>query len=104
MVKVMRTVFIMFIILLGITGCSDTSQPAKEDNPQMITSAEFEKLDKGISYDKAQDIIGGEGKRYSDKDQTAGPVVYGWNSKNGDMALITFINDKLAVKEMKSPE
>lgn len=69
-------------------------------NGKQITSEEYEKLEEGMSYKDAVKIIGGNGEKvhtYSYSEYNT--VIYNWNGENDEYVSVTFINDKLSIKE-----
>lgn len=86
---------ILLTIIIVVTGCSPS-----EENGSKATLQEFNRLEKGISYEEAVEIIGGEGKTTNEEDSKTQNVI--WDGVAPDSFIsAAFKNDKLMSKMQK---
>ncbi|MFE5324190.1 hypothetical protein ACFQ88_36470 [Paenibacillus sp. NPDC056579] len=93
--RVLFTLLICVAIAITAAGCGDAPN-AK------ITKAKFEKLESGMTYEKATEIIGGEGELMAEtgkKGEEMYIVTYQYKGDGlGSNAILVFQGGKLQVK------
>ena len=97
----MRAILVTVCLFVAACEAAPNSAPAgTTEGARTITLAKFSRLDTGMSYSQAEDIIGFPGTEQSSSD-IAGTrtVMYAWASPDG-MANMNamFQNDKLVTK------
>jgi len=80
-------------------GAAPSTPAASRPNTARMTLAQFNELREGMSYKEAVEIIGGEGRKYENSDES-GKTEYRWEGvgRPGAYAELTFQNDKLTDK------
>ncbi|MBA3314604.1 MAG: DUF3862 domain-containing protein [Planctomycetota bacterium] len=68
----------------------------KVDKATVITTAEYNQLNDGMTYDEVYEVIGYHGKEMS-RNKIAGheTVMFAWQNRNGTNANVMFQNDRL---------
>ncbi|BCB02411.1 DUF3862 domain-containing protein [Bacillus sp. KH172YL63] len=98
--KPIKSMFIILILLNLLAGCSGNDE-AKEDvenkGSKLITLQQFNKVEKGMSYDEVVDITGVEGEPMTE--ETESTTMYAWDGVAPDSFMaLTFKDGKLTEK------
>jgi hypothetical protein len=90
------TCLLIALSLLGVSGCNRSP---------VVTKAEYDQLETGMSYDQVKSIIGDPGTQTMN-DVAVGMAsgtnqkltTYTWKNPDGSIASASFENDKLTIK------
>lgn len=85
--------FILGIIL--VTGCSET-----EGKDSLATLQEFNRLEKGITYEEAVEIIGGKGKKANEDDDEIQHII--WDGVAPDSFVSASFRDNKLINKMQN--
>jgi hypothetical protein len=82
------------------TTPQSTTPPPAPVNPPKISLAEYEQIQKGMTYEQAVSIIGGPGEVMTEADTEGLHIIYyKWNGEGlGAQGILTFHNDILVSK------
>jgi len=90
----LRTIWIAVVILsVGLTACS----------PNKVTIDNYKKLDWTMTREQIHAVLGEPTSAVKPDDAgSGGSTVETWSGKDQDLITITFVNDKLVMKSMRS--
>lgn len=84
-----------------ITNTARPSKAPDEINPESKLNIDnFNKLEQGMNYNDAAELLGSKGKVISENKES-GTVMYLWSETSGSFAKVVFQNDKLIAKDSK---
>lgn len=99
----MKKTISMILVAFSVFFCMALTACSPEDNSELITLEEYNKIETGMSYDEVKNIIGSDGEVSSETGKEGDDihiVIYSWKGKGstGANALITFSNGEVETK------
>src|SRR3569623_1231912 len=81
------------VLVLLLSACS----------PDKATVENYKKLDWTMTRDQVYSLLGKPSEaNQRDTDPSGNTTIESWNGKDQDLITITFVNDKVAMKSMRS--
>lgn len=90
---------IVLPVLLGV-GCDDSDSDSKSGRV-VVTQAEYDDIQKGMSYDQVVALIGSSGARVPSEGSGQGTGWYRWDNDNGSAVIVGFISYKVYNKRVE---
>ncbi|MCA0149598.1 hypothetical protein LCD52_12410 [Rossellomorea vietnamensis] len=112
-VKKVSTIFIMLLVVclsaVILSGCriggptneaKETVVEEEQEETPLATMEKYNQLEKGMSYEEAESILGSPGKPMTDLKDDSHKEVYAWDGKQTKSFIsATFLKGKLVTKQ-----